>query len=158
TGKRDGYTAIDRAQEARIKDIKVTNRSQGPSINWAYFRKLHPAIPVIQTVSHHMEAEFTTWKRYKAHTTPNDVRGISILQKAYTASHVHDTQPGRKVAESEIAKDFYNDGLLNLAKPITRWVDVRTFERSMANNWEPIEENRNDDEMMVDVDDEPESD
>ncbi|KZT12850.1 uncharacterized protein LAESUDRAFT_633811, partial [Laetiporus sulphureus 93-53] len=97
TGKRDGHTPVDHAQEANIGKIKVTLRSQGPNSDWEYLKKLHPVIPVIQAISSHMEREFVTWKRYSHHTTPGDQKGIALLQKAYETSQIHKTPPGRKL-------------------------------------------------------------
>ena len=60
TGKLDMFCPVDKGQEHNIKDIKVTHRSEGPNIDWAYLKKLHPAIHVIWTLTLHMEQEFGT--------------------------------------------------------------------------------------------------
>jgi hypothetical protein len=58
----DGKTwlAIDLVQEHNIKDIKVTYHSEGPKIKWEYLKKLHPVIPVIREITHHMEVQIST--------------------------------------------------------------------------------------------------
>ncbi|KAI0724730.1 hypothetical protein C8Q72DRAFT_742038, partial [Fomitopsis betulina] len=100
TGRRDGFTPIDHAQEANIAKIKASLKminSHGPSINWEYFHKLHPALPVIQGLSKHVETEFTTWTWYKKHTTPGDEKGIQLLQQLYYTARIHAMVPGRVV-------------------------------------------------------------
>ncbi|KAI0350268.1 hypothetical protein OH77DRAFT_1489301 [Trametes cingulata] len=147
TGKRNGHTPLDRAQEARIKDIKVTNRSQGPSVNWTYLRTLHPALPVIQAVSHHIEQQFRTWTRYGRHTDPGDAKGIAKLQAAYQLEHIHETCRGRTISTKEDqVKDFYSMGLHTLPSAMMRWVDGRTFERATGEDWTAGNE---DDELMT---------
>ncbi|PCH37580.1 hypothetical protein WOLCODRAFT_84034, partial [Wolfiporia cocos MD-104 SS10] len=142
TGKRDGFSSIDRAQERQIADIKVTHRSQGPSIDWDYLRKLHPAIPVIQAVSTHMRSEFATWKRYKRHTSPGDKQGINQLDQVYSTSKLHVTHPLHQAPPHNEAGTYYDDGILTLKKTMTRWIDAQTFERSTEQDWDSIIYNR----------------
>ncbi len=132
SGRRDGFTPVDRVQEKRIKDIKVTHRPQGPKIDWDYLKKLHPAIPVIQHVSEHIEDQFRTWTRYTRHTRPHDIKGILLLQRTYTIAQLHTTdQTGRSWEnDADRASDMYNRGLLNLGQTMQRWKDRRTFARS----------------------------
>lgn len=104
-------------------------------MNWKYFKKLHPTLPVIQVISEHVEAEFKTWTRYKAHTSPNDNKGVALLQRAYKTSDVHATCVGRKVVDSEKVSDFYNDGLITLGRPMARWATGRQFDRSRDEDW-----------------------
>lgn len=105
----------------------MTNCSQGPSINWEYFHKLHPALPVIQGLSKHVETEFTTWTWYKKHTTPGDEKGIQLLQQLYYTARIHAMVPGRVVHDSEKVNNFYNQGFAEFMKTLTRWMDSWTF-------------------------------
>ncbi|TFY64228.1 hypothetical protein EVJ58_g2764 [Rhodofomes roseus] len=151
TGRRDGFTPVDRAQEANIGKIKVTNRSQGPNINWEYFRKLHPALPVIQGLSEHMETEFETWTRYKKHTTPGDEKGVDLLRQTYSNARVHVTVPGRLVQrDSEKVKDFYNHGLAEFMKTMGRWTHARTYPRREDEDYSPLSDAEADGAMADD--------
>ncbi|KAH9918160.1 uncharacterized protein B0H18DRAFT_883006 [Fomitopsis serialis] len=155
TGRREGFTPVDRAQEANIGKIKVTNRSQGPNVNWEYFRKLHPVLPVIQALSEHMETEFATWTRYKKHTTPDDEKGIKLLQQTYTSARVHVTVPGRLVErESERVKDFYNNGIAEFAKTLGRWENARTYARRVDEDYSQLSDVDDEGGMMADDEDE----
>ncbi|KAI0072326.1 hypothetical protein K474DRAFT_1561458, partial [Panus rudis PR-1116 ss-1] len=69
-GKRDTFTPIDRITEQGVKDIKVTNPTEGPNADWDHRATLHPVIPIIRQVSNHVEQEFRTWTRYSAHSRP----------------------------------------------------------------------------------------
>jgi hypothetical protein len=64
------HSPINKAQEANIKDIKVTYHSEGPNIQWSYLKKLHPAIHVIRALTLHIKEEFSTLSRGKKHTKP----------------------------------------------------------------------------------------
>ncbi|TFK90447.1 hypothetical protein K466DRAFT_484717 [Polyporus arcularius HHB13444] len=142
TGKRDGHTPVDRVQEKRIKDIKVTHRSQGPSVDWDYLKKLHPAVPVIQHVADHIEDIFRTWTRYSRHTRPRDIEGIRLLQRTYSAAKVHVTDRRGRTSGSEAdgTTDLFNRGCLNIGKTMQRWVHARTFPRATRDNRTPVAE------------------
>ncbi|RDB26990.1 hypothetical protein Hypma_005135 [Hypsizygus marmoreus] len=132
-GKRSTHLPIDKAQEHNIKRVKVNYRSEGPSINWEYMHKLHPAIPIIDAVASHIEEEFKTVMRGKKHTVPKAELDIQALHKSYRSSDVHKYIPGRKHAlEADHAKDFIAVGALELGtgKLLQRWVDGRSFRRS----------------------------
>ncbi|KAL4066538.1 hypothetical protein J3A83DRAFT_4359970 [Scleroderma citrinum] len=70
-GQRNSFLPIDMAQEHNIKNIKVTYRSEGPNIQWEYFKKLHSAIHLICELGKHMEQEFNTQTCRKHHSTPS---------------------------------------------------------------------------------------
>ncbi|KAI0324314.1 hypothetical protein GY45DRAFT_1395406 [Cubamyces sp. BRFM 1775] len=129
TGKRDGHTPVDRAMEAGIKTIKAR-----PHIDWAYLHKLHPAISTIEAVSDHVEHVFCTWTRYGRHSTPDDEKGIEILQRAYTSSKIYQKRRGRSAASTEdIPQDFISEGGKKLSRVMQRWIDGRTFDRRHSN-------------------------
>ncbi|KDQ25341.1 hypothetical protein PLEOSDRAFT_1021103, partial [Pleurotus ostreatus PC15] len=69
TGRENWFTPIDMAQEHNIKDIKVIMyRSEGPSVDWEYLKKLNPAIPTIRILSNHVEEQFGTQARSTSHS------------------------------------------------------------------------------------------
>ena len=127
-----------------VSYTKVTHRSQGPSINWEYLQKLHPAVPVIQVVSHHVEAQFRTWTRYSHHTDPRDAKGVRRLQDSYVRECIHETRSNRELSETDKVKDFYNDGLLALDGAVMRWAQGRGYERARTENWETLSEDDGD--------------
>ncbi|KAI1784039.1 hypothetical protein LXA43DRAFT_898167 [Ganoderma leucocontextum] len=152
TGRRDGHTPVDRVQEARIKDIKVTHRSQGPNVDWQYLKKLHPAIPVIQAVSEHVEDQFKTWTRYSRHSSPGDAKGIQRLQDAYTAAKVHTSMPGRRVDDADHVSDICNQGLLTLGRPMKTWRIARTILRATEEDWSILDDDTSHDAADMEVD------
>lgn len=129
------------SQEHNIKRIKVTHRSQGPSVDWDYLKKLHPAISVIEAVGTHAEEEFKTKSRGKKHTVPKKELDVQTLQSSYHASEVHKYIPGRKrFSKQDHAKDFVLSGGVKLmkGKTLTRWVEGRTFRRRTTQDWETL--------------------
>jgi hypothetical protein len=163
TGKRDDFLPFDRAQEHNNLDIKVSicsfpkqavhsgvqvnHRSEGPSIDWEYLKKLHPAIHVIRAVASHLEQEFLTLTRGKKHTTPKKELDIKTLQESYRKACIHNYKPGRKIAgKRDRAKDITTLGALALMSgaTITRWVDSRSFTRSMTQEWELLSDSDDD--------------
>ncbi|THV03254.1 hypothetical protein K435DRAFT_852138 [Dendrothele bispora CBS 962.96] len=94
SGRSDGFLPVDRAQEHNIQDIKVTHCLEGPSIDWKYLQKLHPAIPVIREVSNLIEREFNLIVHGKRHTSPSAEHDIQELQIAFTESTYHDYKKG----------------------------------------------------------------
>lgn len=75
---------------------------------------------MIQAISTHVETEFATWKRYKSHIAPNDMRGVLLLQEAYQNAGIHVTHHGRRAPDTEKVEDLYNIGLATLGKPTAR--------------------------------------
>lgn len=108
---------------------------KGPKVNWDYLKKMHPILPVIKAVSSHMEGMFKTWTRYKAHTTPHDVKGIRTLQQSYSAAQLYTNRPGRKLAAESRVSDYIDEGLGKLSTVLEKWVDGRSYERSHENSW-----------------------
>jgi hypothetical protein len=138
TGKPDGFLPVDQAQEANIKDIKVTYRSEGPGVDWLYLKKLHPAIHVIRAVGSHVEKEFNTSTRGKKHTVPEKELDIQRLWNSYCASKLHKTIPGRKrFSAKDYEKDFTSSGALSFSdgKLLERWISERNVERSTKQEW-----------------------
>ncbi|KAK7035429.1 hypothetical protein VNI00_011960 [Paramarasmius palmivorus] len=103
TGRSNSFVPFDQVQEHNVKDIKVTYHSQGPNIDWEYMKKLHPAIPVIHSVTDHIEEQFETYTRGKHHTVPKKDEDIKRLQQSYNTEHSH--QDGRKLKD-DVAKDY----------------------------------------------------
>ncbi|THV04364.1 hypothetical protein K435DRAFT_961970 [Dendrothele bispora CBS 962.96] len=139
SGKPDGFLPVDRAQEHNIKDIKVTHRPEGPSIDWKYLQKLHPAIPVIRSISDLIEEEFSLLARGKSHSSPSVERDIQELQNTIIESTYHEYKKGRKLDKGNKVKDYVMDGIQNIIHkpgPLANWKDNRTFDRSFKECWE----------------------
>lgn len=114
-GQQSSHVSINQAQEHNIKKIKVTYCSEGPSIDWEYLQKLHPAIPIIDAVAAHVEQEFKTLTWGKKHTVPQAELDIQTLQRAYHESGIHEYCPGRKApTKNDFAKDVILKGVLEL--------------------------------------------
>lgn len=62
---------------------------QGLNVDWAYLKKLHPTIPVIQVVLKHVEDQFWLWTQYSWHTHPDNMKGLLKLQQMYKAEELH---------------------------------------------------------------------
>jgi hypothetical protein len=132
---------VDKAQELNIKDIKVTYRSEGPNIDWAYLKKLHPAIHVIRALTLHIEEEFGTLTRGKAHTTPAREKDISTVQKSSHKSTFHKTTRGRRInSKADRYSDYATKGCVKLLrnKFIPKWVNLRSFVRATSERWDDI--------------------
>ena len=98
SGKHDGFLPFDQAQEHNNRDIKVNYRSQGPSIDWEYLKKLHLAIHIINAVGVHVEQqELQTLSRGKKHTVPKIEHDIQVLQQSYQTAQLHRYEPGRRI-------------------------------------------------------------
>ncbi|PBK71762.1 hypothetical protein ARMSODRAFT_1016752 [Armillaria solidipes] len=147
SGKPDAYVSVDQMQEHNIKDIKdkivlVTYRSDGPNIKWEYLKKLHPAIPIIHSLSEHMEKQFRTLTRGKWHTIPKKEKDVQKLEKLFQDSKYHTFMPGRKLkAGKDKAKDFIAKGVLKLweGNTLSNWMNNQTFECSTEEDWEDVE-------------------
>jgi hypothetical protein len=139
TGKPDEFVPFDEAQEHNNKDFKVTHRSEGPSVDWEYLKKLHPAIHVVRAVARLIELEFKTLTRGKKHTIPKKDLDVQTLHNSYHESRVHIRVPGRRSeTERDKAKDVTAHGIsvFLAGKVMKRWIDNRTFERSMEQEWD----------------------
>lgn len=132
------FCPVDKAQEHNIKDIKVGYRSQGPHIDWAYLKKLHPAIHVIRALTLHMEEEFGTLTREKKHTAPKRELDVDKLHKSYRESGFHIFQAGREInSTKDIAADYATKGAIRLQKGkiLYKWKETRTYERATTETW-----------------------
>ena len=136
------HCPVGKGQEHNIKDIKVTYRSEGPNIKWAFLKKLHPAIPVIRALTLHIEEEFGTLTRGKRHTVPKKEHDIQKLQKSYRLSDYHNLyHRGREInSKQDQATDYTTKGSLKLqrGKLIQKWVGLQTFERATRENWDDM--------------------
>jgi hypothetical protein len=133
------HCPVDKGQEHNIKDIKVTYRSEGPNIKWAFLKKLHPAIPVIRALTLHIEEEFGTLTRGKRHTVPKKELDVQKLQESYRLSDYHKYHRGRDInSKKDQAADYTTKGCLKLqrGKFLRKWVELRTFERATRENWD----------------------
>ena len=63
---------------------------------------------------------------------------MQALQDSYHTARVHQYEPGRKLGKKEHAKDLTTAGALDLlsGKMLKRWIDGRTFTRSMTQEWD----------------------
>jgi hypothetical protein len=147
------FCPVDKGQEHNIKDIKVTHRSEGPNINWAYLKKLHPAIHVIRTLTLHMEQEFGTLTQGKKHSTPKKDADVEKLQKAYKVSGYHRYQHGRTInSKKDQATDYATKGCLKLqrGKIIGKWHELRSYERATTEHWNSLLDDEDSDEDSED--------
>lgn len=144
SGKHDGFLPFDQAQEHNNRDIKVNYRSQGPSIDWEYLKKLHPAIHIINAVGVHVEQELHTLSRGKKHAVPKKEHDIQVLQQSYRTARIHYYEPGRKMVggRKDKAKDIVTEGAVTLeqGKMLARWIEGRSFTRSMEQEWNLLSE------------------
>lgn len=130
---------MDQAQEINIKDIKVTHRSQGPKIDWAYLKKLHPAIHVIRALTLHLEEEFGTLAQGKSHTKPQSDADVGKVQNSYHNLGYHNDKEGRVITnKKDRAGDYSMDGVkkYNSGKVMTNWTESRGLEHSTQEVWE----------------------
>ncbi|KAL1681647.1 hypothetical protein EV122DRAFT_205192 [Schizophyllum commune] len=114
----------------------VTYRSEGPSINWDFLKRMHPAVPVIRELSKHMEEEFETLTRGLKHTVPKKDADVRALQEMYERAHLHESQPGRVVKKDDKAQDFINEGVKTLPTTLNGWHDGRNYKRRTEDDWE----------------------
>jgi hypothetical protein len=117
----------------------VTNRSEGPSIDWEYLKKLHPAIHIILVVASHIEREFMTLTCGKKHTIPRRELDIQLLQDSYQKARVHVYEPGRKITgKRDHAKDTTTNGALAMMSGsiLAHWFESRSFTRSTTQEWD----------------------
>ena len=144
SGKHDGFLPFDQAQEHNNRDIKVNYRSQGPSIDWEYLKKLHPAIHIINAVGVHVEQELHTLSRGKKHAVPKKEHDIQVLQQSYRTARIHYYELGRKMfgGRKDKAKDIVTEGAVTLeqGKMLARWIEGRSFTRSMEQEWNLLSE------------------
>ena len=149
SGKHDGFLPFDQAQEHNNRDIKVNYRSQGPSIDWEYLKKLHPAIHIINAVGVHVEQEFQTLSRGKKHAVPKKEHDIQVLQQSYRMARVHYHESGRKIkSKRDRAKDLATTGavMLEQSKALDRWIEGRSFVRSTEQEWNILSDSEDEDE------------
>ncbi|KAL0569336.1 hypothetical protein V5O48_012628 [Marasmius crinis-equi] len=129
SGRRDGHKPIDQAQEQNNKDIK-------------YLKKLHPAIPVIKSVSNHMEREFMTLTRGRKHTVPKKEADVNLLCGVFEESTYHIVTNGRVIkSDQDKAKDFQQLGQQAFVQggTLENWHNNRSYGRSVQESWSDSE-------------------
>ncbi|KAI0363576.1 hypothetical protein BV20DRAFT_1057947 [Pilatotrama ljubarskyi] len=135
TGKRDGFQAVDLAQEHNIKDIKVTWRSFGPGATLAYIQKVSPAIPVLRAIKANIASQFPALlARGARHGSPSKEADVQRLIDMFLASQVHVPEEARviKGGKADHATDVVSAGATQLYgdRVIERWWSDRRFERA----------------------------
>ncbi|KAI0668429.1 hypothetical protein C8Q78DRAFT_1098590 [Trametes maxima] len=135
TGARDGFLAIDMAQEHNIKDIKVTWRSFGPGATFPYIRKVSPAIPVLRAVKANVVSQFTTARaRGTHHGTPSKDADVLQMFEMFQGFSAHARCPGRTIpgGSTNRAGDYVTLGAtkLQVDGAIERWWNDRLFEKA----------------------------
>ncbi|TRM57981.1 hypothetical protein BD626DRAFT_614228 [Schizophyllum amplum] len=133
SGTPTGFCPVDQAQEHNIKDIK-----EGPSIDWKFLKKMHPAIPIISELSKHMEEEFRTYTRGLKHTVPKKDQDVKKLEETYSEAGIHKREPGRVLNKKkpDTAEDFLAKGAEGFYKVLDRWQGNRNYERRTDEDWE----------------------
>ncbi|KAI0635511.1 hypothetical protein C8Q77DRAFT_1052916 [Trametes polyzona] len=135
SGKRDGFVAVDMAQEHNIKDIKVTWRSFGPGATFPYIQKVSPAIPVLRAVKANIASQFSTIKgRGTHHGTPAKVEDVDRMIAMFQEFHAHSVEEGRVLrgTKGDHAADYITLGSTKLQSDgiFERWWSDRCFERA----------------------------
>ena len=154
TGKRDGFLAIDLAQEHNIKDIKVlfllwfremctlssrlmkvTWRSCGPGATFAYLQKISPAIPTLRAVKACIVSQFSAAiGRGARHTTQSKDADVRRVIQMYQEAGVLDRQKARslQLGDKDRAPNVMTDGASHdgLHALHARWWDDRRFKRA----------------------------
>ncbi|KAI0639717.1 hypothetical protein C8Q77DRAFT_1082554 [Trametes polyzona] len=135
SGKRDGFLAVDMAQEHNIKDIKVTWRSFGPGATFPYIQKVSPAIPVLRAVKANIASQFSSVKgRGTHHGTPAKDEDVDRMIAMFRAFHAHSVEEGREIkgTEADHAPDYVSLGAIKLQSDgiFTRWWNDRSFKRA----------------------------
>lgn len=120
--------------------MEVTYRSEGPNVQWEYFKKLHPAIQIIRELGKHMEKEFNTQTRGKKHGVPKKEMDIKLLEATYQEAELHDYITGRQLQGSkrDRVSDLITTGAVKLhsGRSMERWRKGRTFARSQEEDYE----------------------
>ncbi|RDX45838.1 hypothetical protein OH76DRAFT_1457458 [Lentinus brumalis] len=132
TGARNGFVAVDMAQEHNIKDIKVTWRSFGPGATFPYIQKISPAIPVLRAVKEAFAAQFPALRgRGKAHGTPAKADDVKKLVDMYLDAGAY-RGPRDLLAGANRAEDYVSLGSERLSTEgkFQTWWEDRSFERA----------------------------
>ncbi|EJF60635.1 hypothetical protein DICSQDRAFT_62442 [Dichomitus squalens LYAD-421 SS1] len=144
TGKRNGFLAVDMAQEHNIKDIKVTWRSFGPGATFPYIQKISPAITTLRAVKANVASQFSSViGRGTHHGRPSKEEDIDRLIKMYRTSKLHSWEDGRQVkgGVSNRATDVMTVGSVRLIVDgaAERWWDERDFERATTELYDMLD-------------------
>ncbi|KAF8834279.1 hypothetical protein BDN67DRAFT_992698 [Paxillus ammoniavirescens] len=121
SGKPDGFTPVNKAQEQDIQDIKrvqVTYHSFGPGATFEYLHKILPAIPTLHALHPDKEADVTK------------------LMEQYVKSKIH-----LKGGIKHHAQDYINKGAIDLERlgTFNNWWSSRAFARSRTEEWGSME-------------------
>ena len=118
----------------------MTYRSEGPNVQWEYFKKLHPAIRIIRELGKHMEKEFNTLTRGKKHGVPKKEMDIKLLEATYQEVKLHDYIAGRQLQGSKRDRvpDLVTKGAVKLhsGHSVERWRKGCTFAQSHKEDYE----------------------
>ncbi|EIW55822.1 uncharacterized protein TRAVEDRAFT_129435 [Trametes versicolor FP-101664 SS1] len=135
TGKRDGFHAVDLAQEHNIKDIKVTWRSFGPGATFAYIQKISPAIPVLRAIKKSIAAQFPSLlARGARHGSPSKDKDVERVISMFRESHVLEFDAMRTIngGQADHAPDVVSAGVGQLIEEriVDRWWTDRCFPKA----------------------------
>ena len=91
-------------------------------------------------MARHVEVQFGTLTRGLKHSVPQKEADIALLQKSFRSSKLHQYTIGRKVKTKDKINDVVNKGAEKLLgrKVLGRWIHLRSFERSMEEDWEDL--------------------
>lgn len=131
------------AQEHNIRDIKDTYRPNRPNSDWAYLKKISPAIPSIKAVASHVETESGAISRGKKHKSPDATADIQILERSYQESNIHVKTAERVFNDEKVRKDLLIEGMKDIQtkKILEKWHENRNYKRSHTELWDVAEDN-----------------
>ncbi|KAI0047482.1 hypothetical protein FA95DRAFT_1663095 [Auriscalpium vulgare] len=139
SGKPDGFTAVDQAQEQNIKDLKVTYRASGPGATLEHLAKVSPAVPVLRAVKDCIKWQIQLVKaRGTKHTVPAKEKDVELLKSTAMSEGWFTYTDGRTIKRPEdVAKDVLSLGTQALFEDgaIERWWSGRAFERRATERW-----------------------
>ncbi|KAL1945287.1 hypothetical protein VTO73DRAFT_2138 [Trametes versicolor] len=135
TGKRDGFQAVDLAQEHNIKDIKVTWRSFGPGATFAYIQKISPAIPVLRAIKKNVATQFPgLLARGARHGSPSKDKDVERVISMFRESHTLEFDAMRTIkgGQADHAPDVVSTGAGQLLEDriVDRWWTDRSFPKA----------------------------
>ena len=148
-GKCDTFLPIDMAQEHNIRDIKDTYCPAGPNSDWAYLKKISPAIPAIKAIAAHVKFQSGAITRGRKHKSPNAYKDIQLLERSYIESEVHVNTIGHVFNDKKARKDLLMEGMkdVQVNKVPEKWNLNRNYKRLRTEMWDL--EVQNDAEMVM---------
>jgi hypothetical protein len=86
---------------------------------------------MMQAIKDHVHVLSGAFRRGKNHKTPDSVKDIEILNKAYLGRRIMQYIPGRKFDHiADVAADWFADGQDNLRGAVARWKERRATTKS----------------------------